>query len=73
MNEELRLQVGTVSVALSVKNLGVYFDTSLTIKRNTDDMATKSTELFCQVSHSHSQKRTYNTSLEFPSLASGYI
>ena len=35
MNEELRLQVGnnTVSVASSVKNLGVYFDTSLTMER----------------------------------------
>ena len=35
MNEELRLQVGknTVSVALSVENLGVYFDTSLTMER----------------------------------------
>jgi len=35
MNEELRLQVGnnTVCVASSVKNLGVYFDTSLTMER----------------------------------------
>jgi len=35
MNRELRLQVGnnTVSVASSVKNLGVYFDTSLTMER----------------------------------------
>ena len=35
INEELRLQVGknTVSVASSVKNLGVYFDTSLTMER----------------------------------------
>jgi len=35
INEELRLQVGknTVSVVSSVKNLGVYFDTSLTIER----------------------------------------
>jgi len=35
MNEELRLRVGdnTVSVASSVKNLGVYFDTSLTMER----------------------------------------
>ena len=34
INEELRLQVGknTVSVISSVKNLGVYFDTSLTIE-----------------------------------------
>ena len=35
VNEELRLQVGndTVSVASLVKNLGVYFDTSLTMER----------------------------------------
>ena len=35
MNEQLRLQVGnnTVSVASSVKNLRVYFDTFLTIER----------------------------------------
>ena len=35
MNEELRLQVGnnTVSVASSVNNLGVYFDTSLAMER----------------------------------------
>ena len=35
INEELWLQVGknTVSVAPSVKNLGVYFDTSLTMER----------------------------------------
>jgi len=35
MNEELRLQIGnnTVSVALSVKNVGVYFDTSLNMER----------------------------------------
>ena len=34
MNEELRLQVGnnTVYVASSVKNLGVYCDTSLTME-----------------------------------------
>jgi len=35
MSEELWLQVGnnTVSVASSVKNLGVYFDTSMTMER----------------------------------------
>jgi len=35
MNEELQLQVGnnTVSVASLVNTLGVYFDTSLTMKR----------------------------------------
>jgi len=35
VNEELQLQLGnnTVSVASSVKNLGVYFDTSLTMER----------------------------------------
>jgi len=35
INEELRLQVGknTVSVGSSVKNLGIYFDTSLTMER----------------------------------------
>jgi len=33
INEDLRLQVGknTVSVASSLENLGVYFDTSLTM------------------------------------------
>ena len=35
INEQLRLQVGnnTVAVASSVDNLGVYFDTSLTMER----------------------------------------
>jgi len=35
ISEELRLQIGhnTVSLASSVKNLGVYFDTSLTMER----------------------------------------
>jgi len=35
INEELRLQVGnnTVSVASSMKNLGVYFDTFLTMEK----------------------------------------
>jgi len=42
--------------------------------KQTDDTATESTEFFCQVSHSLALiKRTYNTSLELPALASGYI
>jgi len=41
MNEELRLQVGnnTVSVASSVKNLGVYFDTSVTMERQVNTIS----------------------------------
>jgi len=41
INEELRLQVGnnTVSVASSVKNLGVCFDTFLTMERQVNSIS----------------------------------
>jgi len=41
INEELRLQVGknTVSVASLVKNIGIYFDTSLTMERQVNTIS----------------------------------
>jgi len=57
INEELRLQVSknTVSVASSVKNLGVYFDTSLTTERqvNAISKACYMATLSCMVFQAH--------------------